>query len=445
MSSKSNNKKQYYIIRGDKISPKQKALETHMIDHFFYENLDWNEHRVALQEQIESFDIAYGKSFCANNGEVNTYFGLTSRIDNPKNTVIYSMEKGRLDCVLLFNEQMDERNDPYIYIVFFCANQVFPTKKGGVFFEHFLDSLRGQYEKIILSPSSNEYDFFKSFHFNNIERIDEEDYGDMIRILSPMSDKNRRRKPFDYISEDDDPIESKKHGITSLKKYTFTPYVKKDYYILPSSKKYKKPKLQMLEKYMIAKRNYKIHESYDRTTLVQRIESYNSFFTGGFCYSSTTEQGGIHTNDLLRDIDNDKYTVIYSIENDDIDCVLVFCDNKSGKYIIIHAFCSNQIIRTKKGGIFFDYFLNSLRGKYRNIILHSAADKFYESFYFSENNNRTMTRTLSPKSGTNRTRKHYSPHTIPGDVHIIYVPSRVKSLPTNRTRKNKSKTLPLSI
>jgi len=132
---------------------------------------------------------------------------------------------------------------------------------------------------------------------------------------------------------------------------------------------------------------------------------------------------------------DDKFTVIYSIENDDIDCVLVFCDNKDEKSIIVEAFCSNQIIHTKKGGIFFDYFLNSLRGKYKHIMLDSAADTFYETFHFSENRYGVMTRSISPKSSTNRSRKHYNRNTISGDVTIIYKPSRVKSAPSKSTRK----------
>lgn len=446
MSSNSRQeKKDYYIIRGVDISKTQSDLEQHMIDHFFYEKLDWDqlEHRVALKERINSFKQKSGKLFC---GEGD--FGLTSHIGNTENTIIYSMEKKRLDCVLLFNEKMDENNDPYIYIEYFCANQIFPTKKGGLFFEHFLDSLRGQYKKIILSPSSNEDTFFKSFYFNDIEGIyEDEDYVDMVRLLSPISDKNRRRKPLNYLSEDEDVADSDsiEFRMTSLRNYKFTPHIKKDYYIIPSSKKYKKPKLERLEKYMIAKRNYKIHESYDRISLINKITTYFSFFTGGFCYSYATKQGGIDTDHLLRHIVDDNSTVIYSIENDEIDCVIVFYDKNRGKYIKVEAFCSNQTINTKKGGIFFGYFLNSLRGKYKNVMLQSAADNFYKSFYFSENNNRTMIRTISPKSKKNRTRKQYNPHTIPGDVNIIYIPSRVKSARKNRIRKNKTLRKTLSI
>jgi hypothetical protein len=463
MSLKSKNgKKYYYIIQGANISKKHRDLENHMIDHFFYKNLNWDEHRVALQEQINSFYTKYGKSFCKKNGEDEIYYDLTSSINNTENTIIYSIEKKRLDCFLLFNEKMDENKNPYIYIIFFCANQVFPTKKGGLFFEHFLDSLRGQYEKIRLSPWSNEDNFFKSFHFEDIEGVDEEDKDkeyivDLIRTLSPISDKNRRRKPIDYLLENEAVIDShnskfKKQEITSLKNYKFEPYIKKDYYIIPSNKKYKTRKLQMLEKYMIAKRNYKIHESYNRTKLIKKIKSYFSFITGDFCYSSTTDQGGLDTDILVHAINNEIYTVIYSIENNEIDCVIVFCDNKSEiSTIEVEAFCSNQTIKTKKGGIFFAYFLNTLRGgKYKNIKLYSAADKFYESFYFSINKYSTtskplMTRTLSPKSGRNRTRKQHKPYTIPGDVKIKIMPSRVKSARTSRTRINRSKRTPLSI
>ena len=443
--------KQYYIIRGDNISKKHHDLEQDMIKDFSYKNLDWDkrEHRTALIEQILSFDDRRGKLFC---GAVGTRVGLTSQIDqdNQPNTIIYSIEKKRLDCVLLFTEKMDENNYPYIYIEYFCANQVFPTKKGGIFFEHFLDSLRGQYTTIILSPSSEEDRFFKSFHFKDIaDDYDAEDYGVMVRTLSPISDKNRRRKPLNYSSEDEgvvdsDSIESKTNKTTPLETFTikpfiFTPFIKKDYYIIPSNNKYEKPKLQMLEKYMIDKRNYKIHKSYNRDLLIGDIKEE-------FCNYSSTRQGGIETDHLRRHIRNDTSTVIYSIENDMIDCVMVFSDNKREKYIEVKAFCANQTINTKKGGIFFDYFLNSLRGKYRIVMLKSAADNFYESFYFSENINGTMSRTLSPKSGKNRTRKHYSPYTIPGDVNVIYMsPSRVKSARTSRTRKNKTMRKTLSI
>ena len=444
--------KQYYIIRGDNISKKHNDLEQHMIEDFFYEILDWDkrEHRTALIEKILSFNERRRKLFC---GVVGTHVGLTSQIDqdNQPNTIIYSIEQNRLDCVLLFREKMDENNYPYIYIEYFCANQVYPTKKGGIFFEHFLDSLRGQYTKIILSPSSEAATFFKSFHFKDIaDDYDEEDYGVMVRTLSPISDKNRRRrKPFNYSSEDEgvvdsDSIESKTNKTTPLetfkiKPFIFTPFIKKDYYIIPSNAKYEKPKLQMLEKYMINERNYKIHKSYNRDSLIGDIEK-------GFCISSSTKQGGIETDHLLRHINNDTSTVIYSIENDEIDCVMVFSDNKRQKYIEVKAFCANQTINTKKGGIFFDYFLNSLRGKYRIVMLKSTADNFYESFYFSENINGTMSRTLSPKSGKNRTRKHYSPYTIPGDVNVIYMsPLQVKSARTSRTRKSKTMRKTVSI
>lgn len=463
MSSKSGKEKiDYYIIQGANISKKHRDLEKHMIDHFFYKNLDWDEHRVALKDKINSYKKK-GKSFCKKIGyNENIFFDFESHINinDEKNTIIYSIEERILDCILLFNEYKDEKNNPYIYIIFFCANQVFPTKKGGLFFEHFLDSLRGQYEKIRLSPwFIEDHDFFKSFHFEDIEGVDEEykdededkeNMVDMIRTLSPISDKNRRRKPIDYLSENEAVIDShsskfKKHGITSLKNYKFEPYTKKDYYIIPS--KNKRRKLQMLENYMIAKRNYKIHETYDRTKLIEKIESYFSFYTGGFCYSSTTDKGGINTNILVEYIKHERSTVIYSIENNEIDCVIVFCDNIDIKNetIEVEVFCSNQTIKSKKGGIFFAYFLNTLRGRYKKIKLYSAADKFYESFYFSENKYSTttkplMTRTLSPKSGRNHTRKQYKPYTIPGHVSIINIPpSRVKSARTSRSDINRSK------
>ncbi len=103
MSLKSKNgKKYYYIIQGANISKKHRDLENHMIDHFFYKNLNWDEHRVALQEQINSFYTKYGKSFCKKNGEDEIYYDLTSSINNTENTIIYSIEKKRLDCFLLF-------------------------------------------------------------------------------------------------------------------------------------------------------------------------------------------------------------------------------------------------------------------------------------------------------------------------------------------------------
>jgi hypothetical protein len=170
----------------------------------------------------------------------------------------------------------------------------------------------------------------------------------------------------------------------------------------------------------------------NRLALKEQIESYEMPSGKSFC----SKDGEVNTYfDLTRHINNSKNTVVYSIDNDDIDCVLVFCDNKYEKSIIVKAFCSNQIIHTKKGGVFFDYFLNSLRGKYKHIMLDSDADTFYETFHFSENRYGVMTRSISPKSSTNRSRKHYNRNTIPGDVTIIYKPSRVKSAQSKSTRK----------
>jgi hypothetical protein len=192
----------------------------------------------------------------------------------------------------------------------------------------------------------------------------------------------------------------------------------------------------MIDKY---KYKYKIDGSvlYNRDSLSQAISSYNFFLTG-FCQTTKTRQGGISSSYLVSSVLDLQYTVIYSIENDNLDCVLVFNQyNKTTIYV--KAFCSNQTLKTKKGGIFFEYFLNSLRDKYKNITLMSAADDFYRSFHFSENSEGKMERSLSPKSGTNRTRKQRTPNTIIGNTHIIHVPSNIHSAPTRRKRNSKNR------
>jgi len=451
MSSKSKQgKKHYYIIRGVDIPKKQSDLEDHMIDHFFYENLDWNEHRVALQERIHSYSD-WKKTFCAKDRYtgMDTYFSLTYYISNTLNTIIYSIEGTHLDCVLLFREEQYEKEEPYIYIVSFCANQVILSKKGGIFFENFLNSVRGQYTKIELSSSPKAYRFYKSFHFVD---IDESGDGNMIRTLSPTADNNTQRQrlkhlqEFDSESEDEAKDISKKDVILKLSElkntwssYKYKPFVKRNYYIICANKHYITEKQHNLEQHMIDKYKYKNHGPllYDRDSLSQAISSY-SFFLTGFCQTNKTTQSGLDSSYLVSSVLHLQYTVIYSIENDNLDCVLVFNQyNKTTIYV--KAFCSNQTLKTKKGGIFFEYFLNSLRDKYKNIILRSAADDFYRSFHFSQNSEGKMVRSLSPKSGTNRTRKQHTPNTITGSTHIIHVPSQIHSAPTRRKRKSKSK------
>ena len=453
MSSKSKHgKKKYYIIRGVDIPKKQSDLEDHMIDHFFYENLDLNEHRVSLQERIHSYSD-WTKTFCATfrYTGMDTYFSLTNYISNTLNTIIYSTEGKHLDCVLLFREEHDEKEEPYIFVVSFCANQVIPSKKGGVFFEHFLNSIRGQYTKIELSSSPKAYRFYKSFHF-----LDEFGDGNMTRNLSPTSDRQRLKhlQEFDSESEDEAEDTSKKDMIVKLSElkntwssYKYKPFVKRDYYIIRANKHYITEKQHNLEQHMIDKYRYKYKIDgsvlYNRDSLSEAISSYNFFLTG-FCQTTMTRQGGINSSYLVSSVLNLQYTVIYSMENDNLDCVLVFNQyNKTTIYV--KAFCSNQVLKTKKGGIFFEYFLNSLRDKYKNITLNSAADDFYRSFHFSENSEGEMERTLSPKSGTNRTRKQRAVDTITGNTHILHMPSQIHSAPTRSRRKSKSKSKSKSV
>ena len=448
MSSKSKQQtKYYYIICGDKdkVSKKQQDLEKHMIDNFFYKNLDWDENRLALQERIKSYEN-FQQSFCAKNKNtgMDTDYGLINYISNSSNTVIYSIEnKTIVDCVLLFREEQYENGELYIYVASFCANQVIPSKKGGIFFQHFLNSVRDKYTKINLSSSSQSYKFYKDFHF------EDDKYGYMTRLLSPTAHNNRTRRRL-YVEseseEDETPISESKATDEILKlsdlkdtwsSYKFTPFVKHNYYIIRANSKKVSKKHQNLEQHMIDKYKYKIAGSFisDRTGLANKILSYDKFFED-FCHSFQTTQGGIRTAYLTDSIKDDKYTIIYSIENDDIDSVLVFCSKKkpNKEFIWVDAFCSNQILYTKKGGIFFGYFLNSLRDNYKYIFLDSYADKFYKTFYFSKDYS-YMSRRLSPKSAVNRTRKHYSPTKISGDVGIIDIPSQVHSLISKRNHR----------
>jgi hypothetical protein len=362
------------------------------------------------------------------------------------NTIIYSIEGKHLDCVLLFREEHYEKEEPYIYVVSFCANQLFPSKKGGIFFEHFLNSVRGQYTKIELSSSPSAHNFYESFHF-----IDESGYGNMTRTLSPTSDNNRQRlndvHSFDVESEDEDEAEdtSKKDIILKINElentwgsYQYKPFVKRDYYIIRANRYGVKEKQRKLEQHMIDTCNYKIH-GYERGSLSDVIKSYSNLFTG-FCQTSKTTQGGINTSYLVRSVLNVKSTVIYSIENDTVDCVLVFNQyNKTTIYV--KAFCSNQELKTKKGGIFFEYFLNSIRDKYKNITLSSAADDFYKSFHFLENSKGKMVRSLSPKSAVNRTRKLHNATTVMGSTNIVHNPSQIHSAPTRRKRQSRSRSI----
>jgi len=201
MISIDNSKTQYYIIRADedKISDQQKALETHMIKNFSYNELKWDDKTSYRKNLIERID-SYGNwisSFCAVNHftGMDTTLSLTNYIYNTSNTIIYSIEKKKirginktiLDCVLLFREKIYE-NKPYIDVISFCANQIIPIKKGGIFFDHFLNSLRGQYTQVELSSAPEAYDFYLSFHFEDMGQKN------MVRTISPKSNNNRTRK-----------------------------------------------------------------------------------------------------------------------------------------------------------------------------------------------------------------------------------------------------------
>jgi hypothetical protein len=376
---------------------------------------------------------------------MNKYFSLTNYISNTLNTIIYSIEGKHLDSVLLFREEHYEKEEPYIFVVSFCANQLFPSKKGGIFFEHFLNSVRGQYTKIELSSSPKAYKFYKSFHF-----LDESGDGNMTRSLSPTAVNNRQRQRhlqgFDVESKNETEDTSKKDIILKIDElkntwssYKYKPFMKRDYYIIRANKHYITEKQHKLEQHMTDKYKYKNHTPllYDRDSLSSVIKSY-SFFLTGFCQTSKTTQGGINTSYLVSSVLDTEYTVIYSIENDNVDCVLVFHQyNKTTIYV--KAFCSNQQLKTKKGGIFFEYFLNSLRGKYKNITLSSAADNFYKSFHFTENSEGKMERSISPKSAVNRTRKQHAPNRVTSSTHIIHIPSKIHSAPTRKKRQSRSR------
>jgi len=217
-----DNKKDYYIIRAvdnKKISGKQHELEEHMINNYNYKILDWEngEHRLALQEQINGIST-WISSLCAVDhfSGMDTTLSLTNYISNTSNTIIYSMEnhddktktkrkrkpKKIIDCVLLFRGEMDEyhkdQNDnevPYIDVIAFCANQILKSKKGGIFFEHFLNSLRGQYTQIELSSSPGAYKFYKSFGF-----IDENGDKNMKKIISSNSIIHRKSNSYNSNS-----------------------------------------------------------------------------------------------------------------------------------------------------------------------------------------------------------------------------------------------------
>ena len=242
----SNSKHDYFIIRADndEISKKQRDLEQHMIDDFSYKEENWDSgekisdshekrkkdnlsYRKALHERINYFDYnILGitiSTFCAADhySGMNTYASLTNYLYNTKNTVIYSIENKILDCVLLFREKEDfETGNPYIDIISFCANQMIPSKKGGIFFEHFLNSIRGQYTQIEVSTTRKAFPFYDSFQFEN-KGIEYD--SNLIRKISENEEiKRTKRSSSRTSSRKNSRTSSKKNSRTSSRKNSRT-------------------------------------------------------------------------------------------------------------------------------------------------------------------------------------------------------------------------------
>jgi hypothetical protein len=239
--------------------------------------------------------------------------------------------------------------------------------------------------------------------------------------------------------------------------------IEKDYYIIPPNIS-KTSKYYKLARHMISNFGYKI-SSRSRHDLEYIIKSYTG--KNRFCSSTKTKQGGIDTFYLTKCITDDENTVIYSIENDILlDCVLTFSpsnmsdsssdssdsssDSSDSSYsnkksiqfdentIIIKAFCANQVVVSKKGGVFFEHFLDSVRNKYINIKLLPFSKEFYDSFYFQEKKGKSKTimfRTLSNTKTRTRKRKDKFEKILTNKVYKHNIERLTKSFTKNTNIK----------